>query len=101
MQELAREVVAYLKGNPVLYIGIAFVAGFAAHKTVTYESRSGVILFLIVGLLGLFLGQFVLLYFGLTEYLEKLPEFRPLFDFFTAYIGSFIVATLIHFVKPT
>jgi hypothetical protein len=42
----------------------------------------------------------MLFYFGLKEHLEKISEFRLLLDFIAAYIGSFIVATLIHFVKP-
>ena len=100
MQEIAREILAYLQGNAVLYVGMAFLAGFLAHKTVAHDARSGFILSAIVGSLGLFVGQFVLIYFGLREHVEKLPQFRPLLDFFAAYIGSFIVATLIHFVKP-
>jgi uncharacterized membrane protein YeaQ/YmgE (transglycosylase-associated protein family) len=101
LQEIAREVIAYLQGNAVLYLGMALVAGFAAHKTVTHEARSGFFLSFIVGVLGLFLSQFMILYSGLKEYLEKLPEFRLLFEFFAAYIGSFVVAAIIHFVKPT
>ena len=31
---------------------------------------------------------------------KKLPEFRVLFDFLAAYVGSFIVAAIIHFIKP-
>ena len=100
MQEIGQEVLAYLLGNPVLYVGIAFVAGFAGKKTVAYEGRSGLLLFLIVGLTGLFLGQFMVFLFGLHDYLEKLPELRFLFDFIVAYIGSFIVAVIIHFIKP-
>jgi hypothetical protein len=50
--------------------------------------------------MGLFLSQFVILFFGLHGYLESLPQFRILFDFVAAYVGSFIVAAIIHFVKP-
>ena len=100
MQEIAREVFAYFQGNPVLYVAMAFIAGFLAHKTVARDASSAFIPSAIIGAVGLFLGQFVLHYFGLREYLEKLPEFRLFFDFFAAYIGSFIVATLIHFIKP-
>lgn len=82
-------------------MGIAFVAGLAATKTVAYERRSSFILFVIVGLIGWFLGQFVLLYFGLNEYLEKLPEFRILFDLIAAYVGSFVVAAIFHAIRPT
>ena len=100
MPEIAREVFAYFQGNPVLYVAMAFIAGFLAHKTVARDASSAFIPSAIIGALGLFLGQFMLFYFGLKEYLEKISEFRLFFDFFAAYIGSFIVATLIHFIKP-
>ena len=100
MQEIAREVYAYLQANAVLYAGMAFVAGFLAHKTVARDAGSAFILSAFIGAIGLFLGQFMLFYFGLKEHLEKISEFRPFFDFLAAYIGSFIVAAVIHFVKP-
>jgi len=100
MQETAQVVFHYLLGNPVVYLGIAFIAGIAASKTVAYEGRAGFFLYLLIGVFGLFLSQFVILFFGLQEYLEKLPEFRLLFDFLGAYIGCFVVATIIHFIKP-
>lgn len=100
MREIAQEVLAYLLGSPILSLGIALATGFAGCKTVAYEGRPGFFRFLIVGAIGLFLGQFVILFFGLREYLEKLPEFRLLFDFFAAYVGSFVVAAIIHFIKP-
>jgi uncharacterized membrane protein YeaQ/YmgE (transglycosylase-associated protein family) len=100
MQETAQTVYHYFLGNPVLYLGVAFIAGFAASKTVAYEATAGVFLYLLTGVLGLFLSQFVLLFFGLQEYLETLPEFRVLFDFIAAYVGSFIVAAIVHFIKP-
>ena len=100
MQEAAQAVSNYLLGNPVLYLGVAFIAGFAASKTVAYEGGAGFFIYLLIGVFGLFLSQFVILFFGLQAYLEKLPEFRVLFDFLAAYIGSFIVAAIIHFIKP-
>jgi uncharacterized membrane protein YeaQ/YmgE (transglycosylase-associated protein family) len=100
MQETARVVFNHLLGNPVVYLGVAFIAGIAASKTVAYEGRAGFFLYLLIGVFGLFLSQFVILFFGLQEYLEKLPEFRVLFDFLAAYVGSFFVAAIIHFIKP-
>ena len=100
MKEIAQQVLAYLLGNPFLSLGIAFIAGFAGNKTVAYEGQSGFFLFLTVGVIGLFLSQFVIFFLGLQEYLEKLPEFRLLFDFIAAYVVSFIVASIIHFIKP-
>ncbi len=101
MGETLEKVAAYLQPNPVLSLGIAFVAGFAAMKTVAYDQRAGFILFALVGVVGLLLGEFVLLYYGLDRYLERISEFRILFDFIATYIGSFIVAAIIHFIKPT
>ena len=101
MRETAEVVFHYLLGNPVVYLGVAFIAGLVGNKTVAYEGRTGFFLYLLIGVFGLFLSQFVILFFGLQEYLEKLPEFRVLFDFLAAYVGSFIVAAIIHFIKPT
>jgi uncharacterized membrane protein YeaQ/YmgE (transglycosylase-associated protein family) len=100
MRETAQVVFHYLLGNPIVYLGVAFIAGLAGNKTVAYEGKGGFVLYLLVGVFGLFLSQFVILFFGLQEYLEKLPEFRVLFDFLAAYVGSFIVAAIIHFIKP-
>jgi uncharacterized membrane protein YeaQ/YmgE (transglycosylase-associated protein family) len=101
VQEIAQEVFAYLQNHWIISLGIALIAGFAADKTVAYERRSSFFFFLIVGLIGLFLGQFVLLYFGLKDYLENISEFRIFFDFIAAYVGSFFIAAIIHFIKPT
>ncbi|HEY6364060.1 MAG TPA: hypothetical protein VI585_04640 [Candidatus Binatia bacterium] len=100
MRPTAQAVFNYLLGNPFLSLGVAFVAGLAASKTVAYEGKAGFFLYLLVGVFGLFLSQFVILFFGLQEYLETLPEFRLLFDFIAAYVGSFVVAAIIHFIKP-
>jgi uncharacterized membrane protein YeaQ/YmgE (transglycosylase-associated protein family) len=99
--ETAQEVFAYLQGGAVVALALAFVAGLAAVKTVAYERRSGVVVFLVVGILGLFLGEFVLLYFGLDEYLENISELRILVDLIAAYLGSFFIAAIVHFIKPT
>ena len=101
MGETVQRVAAYLQPNPVLSLGIAFVAGFAAMKTVAYDQRAGFILFALVGVVGLLLGEFVLVYYELDKYLEPISEFRILFDLIAAYVGSFIVAAIIHFIKPT
>ena len=55
---------------------------------------------MIMGLVGLFLGQFMLIYFGLQDYLENISEFE-FFDFVAAYVGSFFVAAIIRSIKPT
>ena len=76
MGEAIERVAAYLQPNPVLSLGLAFVAGFAAMKTVAYDKRAGFILFALVGLVGLILGEFVLIYYGLDEYLQPISKFR-------------------------
>ena len=101
MLESAQEVFAYLEGSVLISLILAFVAGFAADKTVAHERRSGVLFFLVIGILGLFLGEFVLIYARLDEYLENISEFRLLVDFIVAYLGSFFIGAIIHFVKPT
>lgn len=100
MQEVAQQASAYLLSSPILNLVIAFVSGLAATKTVAYERRGNWLMALIVGVLGFFLAQFAVIYLGLLEYFEKLPNFRILLDFLAAYVGSFVVAALIHFVKP-
>jgi uncharacterized membrane protein YeaQ/YmgE (transglycosylase-associated protein family) len=99
--EAVQNAVAYLQGSLLVSLTIAFVAGFAADKIVAHERRSGVIFFLVVGVLGLFLGEFMLFSFKLDEYIEPIAEFRLFFDLIAAFIGSFLVAAIIHFIKPT
>lgn len=98
--EAAQNTFAYLQGSLLITLTIAFIAGFAADKVVSYERRSGVIFFLVVGLLGLFLGEFMLFSFKLDEYIELIAEFRLFFDLIAAFIGSFLIAAIVHFIKP-
>ncbi len=100
MKEMAQEVLEYFRENLVAALVIALFAGFAASKTVAHGEKGNFVLYLIVGLLGSFLGQYAMLYFGLKETMEELAAFRLFFDFLAAYIGSFILAALIHFIKP-
>ena len=101
MGEALEKVASYLQPSPILSLGIAAVAGFAAVKTVAYDQRPSFVLFLIVGVIGLFLGESMLFYFRLDEIIENISQLRILFDFVAAYVGSFIVAAIIHFIKPT
>lgn len=100
MKEVAQEVLDYFRENLVVTLVIALFAGFAASKTVANSEKGNIVLYSIIGLLGTFLGQYAMLYFGLKEILEELAAFRFFFDLLAAYIGSFIVAALIHFIKP-
>ena len=101
MQEIAQEAFTYLQGSFLVSLILAFIAGLAAVKTVAHGQRAGVVLFLIVGVFGLFLGEFMVFWFGLDAYLEKIAQLRIVFDFIAAYIGSFVIAAIIHFIKPT
>jgi uncharacterized membrane protein YeaQ/YmgE (transglycosylase-associated protein family) len=100
LQETAQLVFTYLQGSVLVSLGIALVAGFAADKTVSHERRSGVLFFVIIGLVGLFLGEFVLVYSRLDEYLEGIAALRIFIDLIAAYLGAFFIAALIHFIKP-
>ena len=96
---MAREVVANLRQNLILSLGIGLIAGFLACKTVAFDWRSNVIFSVVIGLIGLFLSQLVLLSFA-KPYLELLPQFRLLFDLIAAYLAAFVLAAIIHFIKP-
>jgi uncharacterized membrane protein YeaQ/YmgE (transglycosylase-associated protein family) len=99
--EAARRVIEYLQGSVLLSLTIGFISGWASAKLVSRDRRSGPIYFLAVGLLGLFLGEFMLVSFQLDEYIEPIAEFRLFFDLLAALIGAFFVAAIVHFIKPT
>ena len=101
MQEIAQNVLAHIQANLVVSFVIALIAGFAASRVVAFERRPGVIGFTIIGAIGFFLGTFMVTYWGLGEYLENLHGLRIFIDLVAAFIGSFIISTLLHFIKPT
>lgn len=100
MQELTQDILAYTQGNPVLSLGLAFVSGFLATRTVASERRPGVIGFWLIGMLGFFLSQFLIAYYGYRETLDGLGELRIVFDLIATYVGAFVVAGIVHFIKP-
>jgi uncharacterized membrane protein YeaQ/YmgE (transglycosylase-associated protein family) len=101
LQEIVQDILIYIKSNPVLSLVIAFIAGFLATRIVAAERRPGVLGFTIIGLFGLLLGHFMIAYFGYTEYLDSLLELRVIADLIAAFIGSFVIAGIIHFIRPT
>ena len=99
--EAARQVIEYLQGSLFLSLMIGFLCGWAAARLVSHENRVGPVYFLAVGVVGLFLGEFVLFKLQLDEYIEPIAEFRLLFDLIAAFVGSFFIAAIVHFIKPT
>ncbi len=100
MKEVAQEALKYLQDNLLLGIGLAVIAGFAGMKTVSLAKKTNPALFFIVGVLGVFLGQFAILYLGLKEIIDEVAEFRLLFDLLASYVGAFFVASLVNMVSP-
>jgi len=101
VEETAREVLSYMQDSALATIIIVIVTGFAACKFVASDWKGINLLFVVVGLLGYFVGLFLTLTFGLKEVLDQIPQFVWLFDFIIGFIGSFLVATIANFVKPT
>ena len=101
MQEAALEALIYSIDNPFLTLVIALIAGFLASRIVAADRRPGVFGFTIIGLIGFFLSHFVLSYYQLSETLENLHQLRIFIDLVAAFFGSFIIAGVIHFLKPS
>jgi uncharacterized membrane protein YeaQ/YmgE (transglycosylase-associated protein family) len=98
--EMAQQVWRYFQQRAIAVLMIGYIAGLAAVFTVEGGKRRSWWFHLLVGALGSFVGQYAVFYMGLREILESLPEFRYIFDFFIAYLGSFVVAAVVHFIKP-
>jgi len=76
LQEIISDIAIYIWSNPVLSLVIAFIAGFLATRIVAAERRH-------------------------TEYLDSLLELRIIADMIAAFIGAFVIAGIIHFIRPT
>jgi len=101
MQDAALEALIYSIDHPFLTLVIAFLAGLLASKIVAADRRPGVFGFTIIGLIGFFLSHFVLSYYQLNETLDGLHELRIFIDLVAAFFGSFVIAGIIHFLKPS
>ncbi len=101
MQELVLDRLIYIIDNPVLTLVISFIAGFLATRIAAPNRQFGWFTSFIVGLMGFFLGCSVLSYSQLNEYLDGLLELRIIIDLSAALVGSFAIAGIIHFVKPS
>jgi uncharacterized membrane protein YeaQ/YmgE (transglycosylase-associated protein family) len=100
MNESAAEAFRYLQENLLLSLVIALVVGFLASKTVSHWGKSNVIGYLVVGVLGSFVGQVSVRYIGLQAILDQVSNMALLFDVLIAYLGSFTIAALVHLFKP-
>jgi uncharacterized membrane protein YeaQ/YmgE (transglycosylase-associated protein family) len=101
MRELLLDRLIYVIDHPVLTVVISLVAGFLATRLAVPNRRFGWFGSLIVGLMGFFLSYFVLSYPQLNEYLDNLHELRIIIDLLAAFVGSFVIAGIIHFIKPS
>jgi uncharacterized membrane protein YeaQ/YmgE (transglycosylase-associated protein family) len=101
MWEIVVERLIYFLDNPVLTLGISVVAGLLAARLACPNRRIGWFVSLIIGLLGFFLGDFVLSLLPLAEFFDRLGGLRVIIDFFAAFFGSFVIAGVIHFIKPS
>ena len=101
MQQIVQDILIYIQSNPVLSLVIAFIAGFLATRIVAAERWPGVFGFTIIGLCGFVLGHFMIAYYEYTEYLDTMLELRVIADMIAAFMGSFVVAGIIHFIRPT
>jgi len=101
MKELVLDSLIYIIDNPVLTVVISFIAGFLATRIAAPNRRFGSMASFVIGLMGFFLGHFVLSYNQLNEYLGSLLELRIIIDLLAAFVGSFVIAGIIHFIKPS
>lgn len=98
--ELAQEVLEYFRDNLLVMLAISFVAGFAAFKSVAWERKGNPILFFVIGVVGAFVGLYGVLYLNLKPIFEALSPFRFFLDLLASYAGCFVVASIVHFIKP-
>jgi len=97
---MAENVLRYFQDQLLVTIVFGLLAGFLASKTVTIGRSGHLAFFLAIGLIGSFVGQFAMLYFNVEYVIGNIPQFRLFFDLLAAYLGSFLLASLVHFIKP-
>ncbi|MGH7810832.1 MAG: hypothetical protein ACREP5_11200, partial [Candidatus Binatia bacterium] len=98
MRETVLEALIYIIDHPVLTLVLVFLSGFLASRIVLSDRRPGVLGFSIIGLLGFFLGHFMISYMAWNERLDGLRELRVIVEFLAACIGSFVIAGIAHLV---
>ncbi len=100
MVDVAQEVFTYLQDHYVVTLVISLIGGYSAVKTVAHGKRMSPVGFFVLGLLGTFVGLFAFRTIGISEVLDLLPQFSFVFDLLAAYVGSFFLASLVHFIRP-
>jgi uncharacterized membrane protein YeaQ/YmgE (transglycosylase-associated protein family) len=97
---MAENVLQYFQDQLLVTIVFGLLAGFLASKTVSIGKSGHLAFFLAIGLLGSFVGQFAMLYFNVEYVIGNVPQFRLFFDLLAAYLGSFLLASIVHFIRP-
>jgi uncharacterized membrane protein YeaQ/YmgE (transglycosylase-associated protein family) len=97
---MAEDVLVYFQDQLLVTIVFGLLAGFLASKTVAIGRSGHLAFFLAIGLIGSFVGQFAILYLGLDRIFDHVHQFRLVFDLIAAYIGAFILASVVHFIRP-
>jgi uncharacterized membrane protein YeaQ/YmgE (transglycosylase-associated protein family) len=101
MQAIVLEVLIFVIDNPLYTFVMAFLAGFLATRFVAVERRPGTIGLVSIGLIGFTLGRLAITYFDLNETLDSLRGLRFVIDLVASFAGSFAIASLVHFIKPS
>ena len=101
MQKDLLEALIYSIDHPVSTLLIALLAGFLASRIVAADRRPGVLGFTTIGVIGLFLSRLVFSHYQLNDTLEDLHALRIFVDLLAALVGSFVIAGIIHFIKPS
>ncbi len=97
---MAEDVLIYFQDQLLVTIVVGLLSGFLASKTVAIGRSGHLAFFLAIGLIGSFIGQFAILYLGLDQVFDHVHQFRLIFDLIAAYIGAFLLASVVNFLKP-
>jgi uncharacterized membrane protein YeaQ/YmgE (transglycosylase-associated protein family) len=100
MGELVELAITYLRGNLMLNVVIALVAGGAACRTVASDRLSGPVVYCLIGVVGVFATQLFFIQLDLSQLLEPFTAFRLLVDLLAAYVLSLFIAAVVNAINP-
>jgi uncharacterized membrane protein YeaQ/YmgE (transglycosylase-associated protein family) len=100
MRQIAESAIVYLRSNLLSNFAIALIAGGVACRSLGADRLSGPVVYCLIGMTGLFVSQFLIINFGLVEYLEQVGGFRMLIDFFAAYAACVFITAMISAINP-